>query len=96
MNIPNVSQNRNLFYILLVLTLLGVGAIIFVNRYYYLFAGNSEQASGETVDVANVNIRNLNTKILEDKQFQSLQKMETTPDSLDKLEKGKRNPFLPN
>ena len=96
MNIPNVSQNRNLFYILLVITLLGIGAIIFINRYYYLFAGDSNQTSGETVDVANIDIKNLNTKILEDRQFQSLQKAETASDNLDNLEKGKRNPFLPN
>jgi hypothetical protein len=93
MNIPNVSQNRNLFYVLLVLALLGVGAIVFLN--YYSFADNS-QTSGETIDVAKVEIKNLNTKVLTDNQFKSLQKMEAAPDNTGSLEKGKRNPFLPN
>jgi hypothetical protein len=79
-----------------VLALLGVGAIVFLNRYYYLFADSSSQTGNETIDVTKVDIKNLDTRILKDKQFQSLQKMEAVSDNFNSLEKGKRNPFLPN
>ncbi|MCX6796623.1 MAG: hypothetical protein NTW06_03955 [Candidatus Falkowbacteria bacterium] len=97
MNFSKVSQNKNLFYILLVLTILGAGAVVFVSQYSFLFTKDSGQtASNETIDVASIDIKRLDTSIFKNKKFQSLQKMETAPDNLSSLDKGKRNPFQPD
>ena len=93
----NSIKNRNLFYVLLFLTLLGVGAIFFVNRYFYLFADNNSNTDGnEDFDVASVNIKKLDTGILKTNKFQSLQDLGTAATNSNDLGRGKRNPFLPN
>jgi len=97
MDLTKITKNRNLFYILLFLTALGVGAIFFVNRYFYLFADKNDKASsGEDFDVASVNIKKLDMSILETNKFQSLNNLGTTAVNTNDLGKGKRNPFLPN
>lgn len=99
MNFKTLVKNRNFAYILIFLTMLAIGAIVFLNRYFYLFAkdeNNQDQSANEIFDVASVEIKRLNTSVLKTNKFQSLQKTDVPRVDLNNLDKGKRNPFLPN
>lgn len=97
MDFKSLIKNRNLIYILLFLISLGVGAIFFLDRYFYIFADrNASGSSSDNIDVANVDIKKLDTSILKTNKFKSLQSQESETTSTDSFKKGKRNPFLPN
>ncbi|HOZ56486.1 MAG: hypothetical protein BWY51_00867 [Parcubacteria group bacterium ADurb.Bin316] len=89
-------KNRNLSYALLLLVAICIGTIFFVNRYFYLFADKNNVADSENFDVASVNIKKLDSSILKTDKFRSLQELGAAASNYKDLDRGKRNPFLPN
>ena len=96
-SIVNIFKTRNVAYVLIALTFFSVVVAVFLNRYSSLFQGKSIQAANsQNVDIANVNIKTLNKAIFKSGKFQSLQTVESATVDLNRLQKGKKDPFLPN
>lgn len=96
-SIINIFKNRTVAYVLIVLTLISIGAAVFLGKYSNLFQNKPAEAVGnQTVDIANVEIKTLNKAIFESEKFLSLQKVESATVDMNSLQIGKKDPFLPD